>query len=675
MRLLIAFLFISNIAFSQFDSTMYDLVKTTFERSFDRHIINAYLHSQSQKKIKAAILSISQSEDTTFVDDLLKIDPSNYGNDICFSLAQLGTCSKSLKFLWNFLNSSYPETDYKNVFYAIGKIGNQNDLNKLVNYYNSFLNDSFPIVGISTAILQFQLRGITSSEAKSILIRELNLFPKNPDRVSEALFTLTRYNSSEDAFKKFVEILLLNKNTNQYLLNDDKTIAYDEIKLKVYALLNFQRLKKFDVDDEIILNIITGNNDLLKIELAKSIIYWNKKENIKKVLNYIFNLMNDKNINVAIQSANSLNNLDYEFTKDQKEYLYDKMIGLLNDPQKNNLLKSEIFLSGYKLLGNYDQFSKIISNFSPTIECKVKFAAINPNQNDAVKDLTKYYNSSDLKVKIEALTQLLKFLPNNKYKSELNITLLDAISSNFPPLISIAADGLDSSFIQYNSIKLEHIIIEQLKKIKDNPDYLEATLSLLQLSKKINKEFYLHTLETTKSSKLYSVRKYINSNLKRKQKDKKELDEFESIWNFAFKYSKAKINTSKGIIEIKFNPGIAPVSVGNFCKLANQHFYDQILFHRVVPGFVIQAGDPTATGWCGPGYDIVSEFSNINFNTGYVGMASAGKDTEGSQFFIMQGNFPHLDGRYTNFAHVLNGMEVVLRTTQEDKIISIELIK
>lgn len=73
--------------------------------------------------------------------------------------------------------------------------------------------------------------------------------------------------------------------------------------------------------------------------------------------------------------------------------------------------------------------------------------------------------------------------------------------------------------------------------------------------------------------------------------------------------------------------------------LAKQNFYNGILFHRVVPGFVIQAGDPTATGWGGPGYDIVSEYSDTNFDIGYVGMASAGKDTESSQFLLCKATF------------------------------------
>ncbi|MBK7629610.1 MAG: peptidylprolyl isomerase [Ignavibacteriales bacterium] len=180
-------------------------------------------------------------------------------------------------------------------------------------------------------------------------------------------------------------------------------------------------------------------------------------------------------------------------------------------------------------------------------------------------------------------------------------------------------------------------------------------------------------IEKTKSSTLYSIRKFVSSKTEDKRIGYKELDKFENIWSNSFKYTQAIIKTSKGDITIQFNSELAPISVANFCMLADQKFYIGIAFHRVVPGFVIQAGDPTATGWGGPGYDIVSEFTDTDFGIGYVGMASAGKDTESSQFFIMQGSHPYLDSRYTLFAKVIEGMAVVYSITEEDLIISIEL--
>ena len=120
-------------------------------------------------------------------------------------------------------------------------------------------------------------------------------------------------------------------------------------------------------------------------------------------------------------------------------------------------------------------------------------------------------------------------------------------------------------------------------------------------------------------------------------------------------------------------PEYAPITVGNFCYLAERNFFSNIIFHRVVPGFVIQCGDPTGTGWGGPGYTIVSEFSQLHYSPGTVGMASAGKDTEGSQWFVTIGDFPHLDRRYTIFGFVVDGMDVVNSIDQNDKIVTVKL--
>ncbi|MGQ9798420.1 MAG: peptidylprolyl isomerase [Ignavibacterium sp.] len=156
---------------------------------------------------------------------------------------------------------------------------------------------------------------------------------------------------------------------------------------------------------------------------------------------------------------------------------------------------------------------------------------------------------------------------------------------------------------------------------------------------------------------------------------KKEFSNLDTLLNKSFQYSKAIIITSKGNIELKFRADLAPVTVRNFIYLAENNFYDKIIFHRVVPGFVIQAGDPTGTGWGGPGYEIISEFSPEEFYTGAVGIASAGKDTEGSQFFIMQGYYPHLNGRFSLFAEVVDGIDVVIKISEEDKILAIRLLK
>jgi cyclophilin family peptidyl-prolyl cis-trans isomerase/HEAT repeat protein len=137
---------------------------------------------------------------------------------------------------------------------------------------------------------------------------------------------------------------------------------------------------------------------------------------------------------------------------------------------------------------------------------------------------------------------------------------------------------------------------------------------------------------------------------------------------------KVRINTSAGSITIELYPERAPVTVANFLSLAQSGFYDKIFFHRVVPGFVIQTGDPRGDGWGGPGYSIPCDYNDTPFERGTVGMAHAGKDTGGSQFFITQIPQPHLAGRYTGFGKVLDGMGVVDTIMLFDFIINIEIL-
>ncbi len=112
-------------------------------------------------------------------------------------------------------------------------------------------------------------------------------------------------------------------------------------------------------------------------------------------------------------------------------------------------------------------------------------------------------------------------------------------------------------------------------------------------------------------------------------------------------------------IEIEFYPNEAPNTVANFEKLANDGFYDGVTFHRVIPGFVSQGGDPTGTGAGGPGYSIKCETvrNPHKHEPGSLSMAHAGKDTGGSQFFIVHESQPHLNGVHTVFGKVTSGLE------------------
>lgn len=141
------------------------------------------------------------------------------------------------------------------------------------------------------------------------------------------------------------------------------------------------------------------------------------------------------------------------------------------------------------------------------------------------------------------------------------------------------------------------------------------------------------------------------------------------------------------IFEAELYPDIAPNTVNNFISLVKKGFYDGLIFHRVIKGFMIQGGDPQGTGMGGPGYSIKGEFSNNGFTNdlkhtpGVLSMARAmDPDSAGSQFFIMHETSPHLDGSYAAFGKVVNGLDVIntiadVRTDWNDRPMEDQIIK
>lgn len=141
--------------------------------------------------------------------------------------------------------------------------------------------------------------------------------------------------------------------------------------------------------------------------------------------------------------------------------------------------------------------------------------------------------------------------------------------------------------------------------------------------------------------------------------------------------SKGTIETAKGTLKVEFYDKDAPGTVSNFIKLAKSGFYDGLTFHRVIPTFVVQGGCPRGDGGGGPGYKIKCELDGENqyHDRGVLSMAHAGKDTGGSQFFIVlsREQTKHLDRKHTCFGKVYEGLEIIDQLRQGDKIIKVTI--
>ncbi len=135
----------------------------------------------------------------------------------------------------------------------------------------------------------------------------------------------------------------------------------------------------------------------------------------------------------------------------------------------------------------------------------------------------------------------------------------------------------------------------------------------------------------------------------------------------------ATIVTQKGELSVELFAADVPVTVNNFVFLAKEGFYDNTPIHRVEPGFVIQAGDPTGTGRGGPGYQFEDEIASHKHVTGSLSMANAGPNTNGSQFFITFAPQPHLDGKHTVFGQLTAGMDIMQTIRKGDIIETIRI--
>jgi len=138
---------------------------------------------------------------------------------------------------------------------------------------------------------------------------------------------------------------------------------------------------------------------------------------------------------------------------------------------------------------------------------------------------------------------------------------MNGITSENAPLVSIAADGVDSIFITKNSEKLKKTILSQVERELNNPDFIEGVMSLINLSEKIDDDFYKKVKEKTKISTLYSIRKFIFDKTGVKYKGEKDLIHYDEIVNYTLKYRSAEIKTDEGNFVIKFLPEYAPISV------------------------------------------------------------------------------------------------------------------
>ena len=626
------------------------LARTTFLREFDKDIINEYLLSDDSKKVTAALLSISHSEDTTFVDSIINLDYYKYGDNINFAIGQIGNSIESENFLINKLADSTNQFPVS-TFTALGKVGDSLTLNSLFNAIDSSLlsiTSGFPY-----AITNFHSRGVTNEKSISYLSEEVTNYG-DEEQLFQALFALYRIGPTQN-------IIPALKNISSGI--------HDE-KNKLYSLSSFRKLEYFPNDFKLLKKLITSDSWRIRTETVNSACFYPFKSNDEVAL--YLSLLTDENPNVSRTAATALKNIKY--SKD-KSWLKNEIEKYLASDSITSNSKGELLIS-YLSLFNL-KVAKTINDYSDLVESKFIYRLLTANTSDwefnydFLNDRIEESNEVELLDLLPAYLALqIKYINDKNYVAH----LFKVFQSNKPSSVSIIADGMKLPLIHHYREILQELILEHIFNNKNNPQFAETIVSLANLSYKVDRVFYDSVIDMLTTSKLYSIKKYASEKQGVQFKLPNDDKLFTKLWSSAFKYKFAEVETNKGSFTIELNPEFAPMTCGNFISLTEDGFYNGVIFHRVVPDFVIQTGDTSSTGWGGPGYEIVSEFSPLPYERAAVGIASIGKDTEGSQWFVMHSIFPHLNGRYTNWGSVVEGMNVVDIIDEGDKILQVKLL-
>lgn len=553
----------------------------------------------------------------------------------------------------------------------IGKFGTVQALRDLILRFGT----GYPLphgAAMLMSISRFAIRGIVADEAVEYVLR----FIRPPDSAPwQAAYALQRLGDHQQIRNQFEHVAQLYKNRDP-LVRMYLVTLLGKIKDERTSLEPLQKLANYDGDWRVRVNALRALGSF-SISGKPEIVLTFKRA------------FSDENVHVAITALSTLGNLDSGETG-KSNPVNDETLGLLKRIAINEgghyrwQLQGQAAIALAKLEGvkalAYIQQTSWPQRF---LQYDMLIAMALTGAKHVREILMKYVDGDDtflLRASLEAMQTLSHKNPDDT--AILNGTYNACIKSlqrNDVAVVTTAASILgDSLFMRSTSVDplLETLfqlripydieamqeIVSALGKLKDR----RAIEALEQFLRKPDRSVALATASALQS---ITGQNYL-SQLSRS---------FEPLFtDFDFFFLRSlpdtisvRIETIRGNIGVELYKNVAPFTVMSFLKLARRGFYRGLTFHRVVPNFVVQGGDPRGDGWGGPDYSIRSEFSDLTYVEGALGIASAGKDTEGSQFFITQSPQPHLDGRYTLFGKVVSGMNVVNQLQIDDRIFDI----
>lgn len=570
---------------------------------------------------------------------------------------------------------------------AIGRSGTRNYLDSLLSAPNA-QNDKLPIM---EAIFRFGLRNIRSYQAISFCLD--NLRSIDSAIVSHSLYTLWRIlpvPGISDTMRKYVDLF-------RTLLRAPQS----DVRMYTAALIGKLQLPEFseELTGLIQSELLTGNwRVLYHATVALSSLSHPDSRRIE-VLRTLLRHHNDHIKFAALQGLNRLRP-DTLLAKSVSAWLRPALdslaLGLTNaSPSVQGEAYVTLAMLGLQQKSDFALLNR--KSADPLVRAKLVEAASVSRAISIPEFMSTLFDSDD-RVAMSAWGFLPTYIRgfDNEDSSEIVKRLLasaeQVFESNSLPLITVASASLTESsvrrFLRRDDVQ-KYLLPLAVRSfaVLDAPDADETLTGILAFIGEYADTSDVAFLRAAAAHHSLSVATAaINALKKVGVHDISALGRSrlvrvitETDWSTLEELgqgnSKMIIRTGRGDIVIRLLPDDAPFTVLSMVRLAERKFFNGLTFHRVVPNFVIQGGDPLGVGIGGPGYSIRTEISETQFERGAVGMASAGKDTEGSQFFITQSAANHLDGKYTVWGIVEKGMEVVDAVQIGDRIQEVLILR
>jgi cyclophilin family peptidyl-prolyl cis-trans isomerase/HEAT repeat protein len=588
--------------------------------------LNQFLHDPNPVYRKEAILAFGSIQDSASVHKINR--------------ALLSEKDSSIKIAAAFVLGQTPSLETERVLLgAINREKNHDVLRELLESYGKtthhwqlvqpgLLKDSSKAEGLAWSLYRAGLRGKTDSVANKIAARLLNDHYTESTRLAAAHF----FNRGAKAFEKYLPELATSATQDES----------DEIRMASTAAL-----RKIVNDSSLVtlLKILDQEQSLnVKVNAVRAL----QNFDLKKTKGVLLKLLKDEQPNLSVTAAEVIRGrIDENSVADIKNELPEI---------RNNRVKGILYEILLKYNPNEELVERITKEYS-TSKDPFSRSFLLSSLHEALSSFdflaAKLMEEKVSLVRTAAATALVDMHKHKAFTSRHKqkfLELLDGvIREKEPVLIGILVGPLADSTYGYKKLVADETILLRAKTVLSLPRDNESVQAVQT------------AMELFTGKKQDPIANEFNHPID---------------WRFVQKISKdqtAVVHTTKGRIRLQLFVEESPGSVENFVKLAQAGYFNDKYFHRVVPNFVIQGGCNRGDGWGSEDYSIRSEFGLRHYTTGSVGMASSGKDTEGTQWFITHSPTPHLDGRYTVFAQVIEGMDVVDRIEMGDRISKVEL--